>query len=237
MRRKGTTLLVTLLCFLIAALIGLGIFMTWLTGEQAALLQSHLQKLQTEPTYSEENGTLSIEDSYDEDMENEHQLIFVGDSRTVGMEEAVRAKNPSDPCTFIGKVGEGYYWLINDGIEQLDLALEENPDAMVIINLGVNDLKEIDSYLAFYPELFDEYPEASFYIMSVNPVSDDYEGISNEDIEAFNEKIQDAFPGQYLNCYSYLRSEGFETADGLHYTYETYRAIHYYAAMMLDGER
>ena len=45
--------------------------------------------------------------------------FFVGDSRTVGMEEAMQDSDNADTCSYIGKVGEGYYWLANEGIDQL----------------------------------------------------------------------------------------------------------------------
>ena len=48
-------------------------------------------------------------------------------------------------------------------------------------------------------------------------------------VEAFNSDIKDAFPDQYLDCYSYLIENGFQTVDGLHYTEETYQIIHDFA--------
>lgn len=239
MGRKTTNLLIVLLCLLIVFLLGLAVFMTWLAGEQAEAMETRIRIAQTEKSYSNENGTLDeniVPDSFEDETEDEaHHLIFVGDSRTVGMEEAVHGKNPSDGCTFIGKVGEGYYWLCHDGIEQLDTALLEEPDAAVIFNLGVNDLEEIDRYLEYYPQIFADYPEASFYIMSVNPVGEKCEGASNEEIEAFNKELAAHFDSQYLDCYRYLKSEGFETVDELHYTNDTYRQIHHYAVMTLAG--
>mgnify|MGYP000815386143 FL=1 len=68
-----------------------------------------------------------------------------------------------------------------------------------MFNLGVNDLSEIDRYLAFYPQIFAEYPNASFYIMSVNPVGDACSGASNEEIRDFNAKLKESFPDQYLD--------------------------------------
>ena len=55
----------------------------------------------------------------------------------------------ADTCSYIGKVGEGYYWLVNEGIDQLRTSLSKEPDATVVFNLGVNDLSEIDRYLRF----------------------------------------------------------------------------------------
>lgn len=238
MRRKSTNLLVVLLCFLIIFLIALAVFMTWLTGEQADAMEARIRSTQTEKSYSDENGTItaiSETDMFGSDDSDEpaHHFIFVGDSRTVGMEEAVHAKNTSDACTFIGKVGEGYHWLVNDGMEQLESALADEPDATVIFNLGVNDLEEIDRYLEFYPKVFADYPKASFYIMSVNPVGDKCTGASDDKIREFNSHLAQSFGGQYLDCYSYLINNGFETVDELHYTNDTYRRIHHYAVMTL----
>ena len=237
MRRKTTNLLVVLLCLLIALLLGLAVFMTWLTGEQADAMEARIRTAQTEKSYSNEDGTLdeNLSDGFsaDETEDKTHHLIFVGDSRTVGMEEAVHGKNPSDNCLFIGKVGEGFYWLCHEGMEQHDAVLADEPDGTVIFNLGVNDLEEIDRYLEYYPQIFADYPEASFYIMSVNPVGEKCEGTSNEEIKAFNEELAAHFGERYLDCYHYLKQEGFETVDELHYTNDTYRQIHHYAVTTL----
>lgn len=163
-----------------------------------------------------------------------HHFLFVGDSRTVGMEEAMQDSDDADTCSYIGKVGEGYYWLVNEGIDQLRTSLSKEPDATVVFNLGVNDLSEIDRYLAFYPQIFAEYPDASFYIMSVNPVGDACSGASNEEIRDFNAKLKESFPDQYLDCYDYLEQNGFSTVDDLHYTNDTYRAIHDYTVSAIS---
>ena len=140
----------------------------------------------------------------------------------------------ADTCSYIGKVGEGYYWLVNEGIDQLRTSLSKEPDATVVFNLGVNDLSEIDRYLAFYRQIFAEYPDASFYIMSVNPVGDACSGASNEEIRDFNAKLKESFPDQYLDCYDYLEQNGFSTVDDLHYTNDTYRAIHDYTVRAIS---
>lgn len=237
MGRKSTNLLVALLSFLIIVLIALAFFMTWLTNEQSTFLEKRLLKAQTETSYIRENGALETDTGVttQEDAKLEHHFIFVGDSRTVGMEEAVHKSFPADGCTFIGKVGEGYHWLVNDGAEQLHTVLEREPDATVIFNLGVNDLDEIALYLEFYPQIFDEQPNASFYIMSVNPVSEECSGASNDEITTFNAKLKETFPERYLDCYDYLENNGFATVDGLHYTNDTYLSIHKYVVNALTG--
>lgn len=166
--------------------------------------------------------------------EAKHQLLFVGDSRTVGMQKAVLEAIPEDPCTCIAMEGEGYRWFYNEGIGQLEESLSEDPRQVVVLNLGVNDLEEITNYISIYRALFEAFPQTSFHIMSVNPVDEEqFDGVTNEEIEAFNMQIQEAFSSQYLDCFSYLQKEGYETVDGLHYSEETYLRIHHFAVSSL----
>lgn len=159
----------------------------------------------------------------------EHRFIFVGDSRTVGMQEAVKAFYPEDTCMFDAKSGEGYVWFKDSGLPQLESFISEDPDCPVILNLGVNDYKNINEYIAIYQELFGAHPDTDFYIMSVNPVMDELcPSVSNKIISDFNNKMKESFPDQYLDCYTYLLSTSLETMDGLHYTENTYIAIHDY---------
>ena len=191
MKRKTTNLVIVLLSFLIAALIALAVFMTWFTKEQTAFLEKSLRDVKNEHSVQDSSDTADTSDHIV--SSSCHHFLFVGDSRTVGMEEAMQDSDDADTCSYIGKVGEGYYWLVNEGIDQLRTSLSKEPDATVVFNLGVNDLSEIDRYLAFYPQIFAEYPDASFYIMSVNPVGDACSGASNEEIRDFNAKLKESF--------------------------------------------
>ena len=105
----------------------------------------------------------------------------------------------------------------------------------MILNLGVNDITEADAYISYYKQLFDSYPVTDFHIMSVNPVTDDCSTVTNEAIDAFNQKLKAAFPEQYLDVYNYLLTGDFSTVDGLHYTDSTYLSIHYYVVSRLTA--
>lgn len=243
--RKGSTLLLILASFLILCLLGLAGFVTILnhTPSPSQAMTAVEAAEETESGLSvqlaEPDGTvISNTAPFDEDtVEPEHSFIFVGDSRTVGMHNALLKNGVEDACSFIAKSGEGFYWLYHDGIVELEEALREDPYATVIFNLGVNDLKEADQYISFYQELFSVYHDPSFYIMSVNPVNDEKcSGASNAEIKAFNEKMQEEFPDKYLNCYDYLLEHDFGTVDGLHYTDTTYRMIHHYAVTALEDQ-
>lgn len=241
--RKGSTLLVILASFLILCLLGLAGFVTIINHMEvpsdAEAAVPAVAETETDPAIqmAEPDSTMISADPFNETVdEPEHSFIFVGDSRTVGMHNAFLKDGYEDSCTcsFIAKSGEGFYWLYNDGITELEEALHADPYATVIFNLGVNDLEEAEQYISFYNELFSIYHDPSFYIMSVNPVNDEKcSGASNAEIEAFNEKMQEEFPDQYLDCYDYLLEHGFETADGLHYSNDTYRNIHHFVVLSL----
>lgn len=160
-----------------------------------------------------------------------HDFIFVGDSRTLGMRDAVK-----DNCTYIGAEGEGYRWFASDGITELRTALENDPSRKVIINLGINDPENMEVYLDFYHNLSSEFSDTPFYFMSVNPLGKDadFDIVNDEIIKDFNASLKDEFPENFLDCYSYLKENGFETVDELHYTENTYKDIHRFVVDQLS---
>lgn len=164
-----------------------------------------------------------------------HRFIFVGDSRTVGMQAAVKESHPEDTCMFVAQSGEGYVWFRDTGMAQLEQCIAEDSSCPVILNLGVNDFKNIEDYIVLYQDLFDRYPDTDFYLLSVNPVMDELcTAVSNKDISAFNNRLKEVFPDRFLDCYTYLLSTSLETMDGLHYTSNTYNAIHEYVIEKLS---
>lgn len=159
-------------------------------------------------------------------------LIFVGDSRVVGMAEA-------GGFHYVGEVGIGYHWLVSDGISWLQQEMAANPTLPIVFCLGVNDLQNLDSYLSYYQTLLGQYPEKEMYFMSVNPVNEEaeiYSGytVSNQAIEAFNASLMETFPERYIDVYSFLKANGFGTGDGLHYDLNTYAGIQQYTLLMVN---
>lgn len=149
-------------------------------------------------------------------------LIWVGDSRTVGMERAMK----NNDC-YIGASGEGYYWFSTEGLPLMKKAIAQYPDAPVIFNLGVNDHENLDLYLALYRSVFDEYPDTRFYFLSVNPIDPERcSAITNEEITDFNEHMKGLFPDTYIDSYTWMMENEIETIDGIHYSEEIYRALH-----------
>lgn len=159
--------------------------------------------------------------------------IFAGDSRMVGMYNTVA---PGDTL-FLAKVGCGYSWLSSSAGVKLKYYLDANPNVKVVLAYGVNDLGNIDRYITYYQSLIQSYPNTQFYIMSVNPVDDEYlkknnptayQWVNDELIQQFNKKLKAAFGKKYVDTYSYLKKEGFSSNDGVHYTAETYQALYAY---------
>ena len=156
------------------------------------------------------------------------KYLFVGDSRTVGMQNAVS----DSKAAFYGKVSMGYSWLMSSADPEVRKYLKYNPSIKVIFGFGVNDLGNIDSYISYYSKLIKAYPKADIYFLSVNPMvesmwSNRY--VTNKKIRDFNKKLYTSFKSRYINTFTYLCKNGYDTVDGLHYTAATYRKIFNYA--------
>lgn len=210
----------------IIALLALAGFMTlYIADDSNPLKQQVMQMLHMDISDDVEDTAPETSPESEAASVKEHSILFVGDSRTLGMGEAV-----NDSCTYLGAEGEGYEWFTSEGSTLLAQALETNPTQKVVFNLGVNDPQNISLYIDSYRSLMSQYPDTPFYMMSVNPL-DGSKGefnTTNEMAEIFNATLESAFPDIYLDCYSYLTQNGFETVDGLHYTEDTYRTIHNY---------
>ena len=98
----------------------------------------------------------------------------------------------------------------------------------IIINFGVNDRDRYKDYVAVYKSFPKEFIQGNnVVIMSVNPTSGTkYKGW-NADIEKFNAYVKKYRPSgiKYLDTYSVLMKEGFQTRDGCHYKPATYKRI------------
>ncbi len=177
----------------------------------------------------------------------EHRIIWVGDSRTLGLQDALHKTERVDDDLFVGKVGEGIHWFQEEGISQMDEAIRENPNLPVVLNLGVNDPQLVDEYIGTYKEVFKAYPDSTFYILSVNPLDEEFlledglveeavfEDINSLNVAKMNVKLKEEFASRYIDSASYLKSDGFDTVDGLHFSTETYLKIHDFVVKELFG--
>ncbi len=153
--------------------------------------------------------------------------IFIGDSRTVYMNETVDIEASAENTYVVAEGGQGYAWLRDTAVpmaEEIRAAHPEIDRWEYITNLGVNDLYDINGYIRIYKELAED-ENVTMILVSVNPVKD-YPRRDNADIEDFNEQLQEALDFQYIDTYSVMMEEGFDTVDGLHYTEETNARIY-----------
>lgn len=162
------------------------------------------------PTLSPEEGTIS-KPSHAEASQKD-KLIFVGDSRTEGIRDAVQ-----DDSIWSCLSSMGYDWLVSTGVPQIEEEIEDNTS--VIILMGVNDVDNSNKYVQYINEKAKEWTDlgASTYFVSVGPVEKD-SYVTNEQIESFNDAMEANLIGvTYIDVYSYLMETGYSTLDGIHY--------------------
>jgi hypothetical protein len=154
--------------------------------------------------------------------------IYVGDSRFVGMNNCLNIEN--EQRFVIAEVAMGYDWLVNTAYPKIVNIKSNNSKFInwkIIINLGVNDIGNINKYIEFYSNNF---KSDELEIIAVNPIEyNDY--ISNSDIESFNLSMK-SFAEQnnikYIDTYNMLKNSGFSTTDGVHFDNDTYSKIFLY---------
>lgn len=163
-------------------------------------------------------------------QENSHGIIFIGDSRTVGMENAVAE---TENIFFVSKVGQGLKWFKETAIEEVAKIKEENGHIKywtIISNLGVNDLHNANKYKEQYSLLLkNEWKNDRFYFVTVNPVIDDLTTVSNQSIWQFNQIMSEEY--QIINTYDFVNSH-MDSKDGLHYSRKLNEKIY---EMILDS--
>lgn len=154
-----------------------------------------------------------------------NRVIFIGDSRTVGMENSVGENND----TWSSKGSMGLKWMKQEGVPNIEGSIGNG--TAVIILMGVNDLYQPDNYISYINEKSSAWASkgAHTYFVSVNPTERSYNHL-NSQIDSFNQKLRAGLNSNvsYLDCNSYLKSNGFSTTDGLHYTIDTYNKIYNY---------
>ena len=85
-------------------------------------------------------GTLSKPDH--PDTISADKLVFIGDSRTEGLRDAV-----NDDSIWSCLSSMGYDWMVSTGVPQVEDQIEDN--TAVIILMGVNDLYHVNDYISY----------------------------------------------------------------------------------------
>ena len=175
-----------------------------------------------------EVGVTEVKELEKEEEQKEPEVtgyIFIGDSRTVGMNNTINIDS-IDNQWVVAKVGMGYKWLIDEGWVKAKQVMRDNTQVdnwKIICNLGVNDLYDIDKYVDFYIDNSDDY---DITFVSVNPTVDEAGGVQCSQIEEFNDKIVELSNIEYIDTYDKLMKTGYDAPDGLHYDNKTYKKIY-----------
>ena len=156
-------------------------------------------------------------------------VIFVGDSRTGQMANAVGGTAAWPGTAFAACFGGGVDWLSTaQAKKQVDQYV--TPGAVIILNYGVNDLSRHNDYIATINRYAQDWISkgATVYFASVGPVGDNEYGKRNWAVEYFNNQLNNRLDARIgrLNLYAFLTGSGYVTlADGLHYDGATYAVM------------
>lgn len=154
---------------------------------------------------------------------NDGRIIWVGDSRFVGMKGA----KSTSKDVYIAEVGKGYDWFVDTAIPEVAKNLQDKDT--IVIGLGINDLNNVDKYIEKINDLKkNDWKKYSVMFLSVNPVNDERsQNVKNEQIEEFNNKVMDNLIGSiaFIDSYSQLKGN-IESNDGVHYDSSTYATIY-----------
>lgn len=189
-----------------------------------------------------------------------HRMVyFVGDSRTVGLQLALGNSAPSN-VDFVCKGNQGLDWFRQTGYRELLRKLSKQSrktKKAVIINLGVNDMSNINTYVVYMRKVSENLKQnynCDMYYLSVNPVNSAMirsygAGTRTEaQVAAFNKTIyQKLCSGSdrafiYINTCTNLQKYGWSSNrydagiyDGLHYSVETTLRIYGYCIRKLNA--
>lgn len=186
-----------------------------LAAQQAAVQQAALAQAQAEQKAPIPAGSGNV--------------IFVGDSRTGQMANAVGGTAAWPGTAFVACFGGGVDWLSTAQAKK-DVDQYMTPGSVIILNYGVNDLSRHNDYITTINRYAQDWISkgATVYFASVGPVGENEYGKRNWAVEYFNNQLNNRLDARIgrLNLYVFLTGSGYTTqADGLHYDGATYAAM------------
>lgn len=165
---------------------------------------------------------------------NNKPIIFIGDSRTVGLQASVGENTLNkDNVSIVASGGEGIGWLNNTGINEVNTIINNNGNTSYNIFswLGVNGLH--DSYASTYENLATTtWKNHTIYIINIGPVYDaDTIYVKQNQIDDFNEKMENFIKQKNLSNLKYIKIDYSNLnlqydAEGLHYNSQNYKDIY-----------
>ena len=188
--------------------------------QQAAVQQAAVQQAALAQAQAEQKAPIPA---------GSGNVIFVGDSRTGQMANAVGGTAAWPGTAFVACFGGGVDWLSTAQAKK-DVDQYVTPGSVIILNYGVNDLSRHNDYITTINRYAQDWISkgATVYFASVGPVGDNEYGKRNWAVEYFNNQLNNRLDARIgrLNLYVFLTGSGYTTqADGLHYDGATYAAM------------
>lgn len=189
-------------------------------AQQAAMQQAAVQQAALDQAQAEQKAPLPA---------GSGNVIFVGDSRTGQMANAVGGTAAWPGTAFVACFGGGVDWLSTAQAKK-DVDQYVTPGSVIILNYGVNDLSRHNDYITTINRYVQDWISkgATVYFASVGPVGENEYGKRNWAVEYFNNQLNNRLDARIgrLNLYVFLTGSGYTTqADGLHYDGATYAAM------------
>lgn len=189
-------------------------------AQQAAMQQAAVQQAALAQAQAEQKAPIPA---------GSGNVIFVGDSRTGQMANAVGGTAAWPGTAFVACFGGGVDWLSTAQAKK-DVDQYVTPGSVIILNYGVNDLSRHNDYIATINRYAQDWISkgATVYFASVGPVGDNGYGKRNWAVEYFNNQLNNRLDARIgrLNLYAFLTGSGYTTqTDGLHYDGATYAAM------------
>lgn len=188
--------------------------------QQAAMQQAAVQQAAPAQAQAEQKAPIPA---------GSGNVIFVGDSRTGQMANAVGGTAAWPGTAFVACFGGGVDWLSTAQAKK-DVDQYVTPGSVIILNYGVNDLSRHNDYITTINRYAQDWISkgATVYFASVGPVGENEYGKRNWAVEYFNNQLNNRLDARIgrLNLYVFLTGSGYTTqADGLHYDGTTYAAM------------
>lgn len=189
-------------------------------AQQAAMQQAAVQQAALAQAQAEQKAPIPA---------GSGNVIFVGDSRTGQMANAVGGTAAWPGTAFVACFGGGVDWLSTAQAKK-DVDQYVTPGSVIILNYGVNDLSRHNDYITTINRYAQDWISkgATVYFASVGPVGENEYGKRNWAVEYFNNQLNNRLDARIgrLNLYVFLTGSGYTTqADGLHYDGATYAAM------------
>ena len=189
-------------------------------AQQAAMQQAAVQQAALAQAQAEQKAPIPA---------GSGNVIFVGDSRTGQMANAVGGTAAWPGTAFVACFGGGVDWLSTAQAKK-DVDQYVTPGSVIILNYGVNDLSRHNDYITTINRYAQDWISkgATVYFASVGPVGENEYGKRNWAVEYFNNQLNNRLDARIgrLNLYVFLTGSGYTPqADGLHYDGATYAAM------------